>query len=572
VGFANPANLGLLQRSEFRFHWSTEPNRVTGVKDWGVFTGVPHLGFSAQRQEVGALSVTDYRLGLGFGSRASSFGLAYGWSGGDSSGLGRENLLVAGTVMRPASFLSLALTGHFSTGSSSAYEWVGEVGVRPLGTPLLTVFADAAWPKDAALEDVPWSAGASVRVFSGIDITGRYFDSESFTVGLVFNLGGTGVSGQSHFDSNQEYAYQNWGIRVGGLRTGLATSSLNRNRYYVPIETRGTVRYLKYSLFDRGGKRFYEILDDIVTAQSDPRVALIAVNLSGTKMAPEHAWEIREALADAKRAGKTVLVYLDYAGMTGYHLASVADHIVMDTQGMLTLPGYMLNRTYMRGSLEKLGLKFDEWRYFDYKSAAEPLVRDDMSDADREQNQAFVDDWYEQTRSDVMAGRNMSAERFDGLINDQVLFTPDSAKSAGLVDTLARWSDLGALIPRLTSKRLKPLSPNGVLQRAQVDDQWGEQPRVAVVYALSGAGVSQPGSRPARQGGGVSSGLARRRPAGLRSGSGSHEEVQSSQARHRKSGAGGCIRGLLDFHVRRFRAGRPHHRNRVYRCHRWLVV
>ncbi len=132
-----------------------------------------------------------------------------------------------------------------------------------------------------------------------------------------------------------------------------------------------------------------DILNNIQAAIDDPRVAAIAMNLSGMKIYPEHAWEIREELLKARQAGKKVIIFIDAAGMTAYHMASVADKIVLDPEGTIALLGYNLNRTFFKGSLAKLGLGFDEWRFFKYKSAAEVLSRDNMSDADFEQRQDY---------------------------------------------------------------------------------------------------------------------------------------------------------------------------------------
>ncbi|NIV72998.1 MAG: signal peptide peptidase SppA, partial [Calditrichae bacterium] len=108
------------------------------------------------------------------------------------------------------------------------------------------------------------------------------------------------------------------------------------------------------------------------------------------RVLPEHAWEIRQELKEAQDAGKKVIIFIDNAQMTDYHLASVADKIMLDPQGSIMLPGYILGRTYFKGTLDKLGLGFNEWRYFKYKSAAEALSRKDMSEADSLQNQMFV--------------------------------------------------------------------------------------------------------------------------------------------------------------------------------------
>jgi len=483
VGFVNPANLGLLHKPEFRFYWAGEQQETWGFEDWGFYSGLPYLGFSVQSQNLPGGRITDYRLGLGGGSRAASMGIAYGWSSsGDQVG-GREDVLVLGFVSRPGRFFSLGLTGNISL-NSNASEWVGEIGLRPFGAPWFTVFADAAWPSHVGIEDVPWSAGAALRVFPGVSVVGRYFESEAFTVGLTFNIGRSGAITQSHFDNPQELSRQTWGVRVGRLKSGFTTSKLRRSKYYHPVQAQGRVRYLKYRFLDNGTPRFWDILNDIRTATEDHRVAVIAMKVSTLQVAPEHAWEIREALRQAQDAGKKIIVFIDNAGMNGYHLASVADHIVMDPQGMLMLPGYRLNRTYFKGSLAKLGLAFEEWRLFTYKSAAEALSREDMSAADREQNQAFVDDWYEQTRADVTGSRGLSEADWDALIDDRILFMPDSALAAGLVDTVARWSDLDKVVRSLHGRKLRGLGSDGLLKHALISERWGEEPRIALVYGL----------------------------------------------------------------------------------------
>jgi protease-4 len=483
VGFANPANLALLGAPEARFYWSSDLQQMKGFRNWGLYTGLPYLGFSAQGQRSGDAYVTDYRLGLGLGSRAGGVGIAYGWSGGDADSLAGEKQITLSLIGRPARYLSLGLTGNLGL-TSSAYEWVGEVGVRPLGSPLLTLFADAAWQKDVAVDDVPWSAGAAVRLFSGVNVVGRYFKAEAFTIGLTLNFGRSGLFSQSHFDDAQEFAYQTYAIRTGGLRDGLKTSRLSRGRYYVTLQPRGRLRYLKFAFFDERSSRYFELLNDIRRAAEDPRVAAVALSLSGVRMSPEVAWEVREEIKVAQAKSKKVIVYIDQAGMTQYHLASVADYVVMDPVGSVILDGYVLNRTYFKGSLGKLGLAFDEWRYFKYKSAAEALSRTDMSAADREQRQAYVDDWYELTQSDVVASRSVTPAQFDAWINNRVLFTSDSALAAGLVDTLARWSDLGRIMSRVVGHGLRPLGSDGVLANAMKPLNWGTPPRIALVYAI----------------------------------------------------------------------------------------
>jgi protease-4 len=201
------------------------------------------------------------------------------------------------------------------------------------------------------------------------------------------------------------------------------------------------------------------------------------------RIRPENAWEIREQLLTAQKAGKQVLLFIDRPGVTGYHLASVADCIVMDPMGQLILPGYALSRTYVKGTLDKLGLGFDEWRFFKYKSANESFSRENMSDPDRDQLQDYLDDWYENTREAVCSARNIGTAEFDRIIDEEGFILAGRALELSLVDTLARWSDVGDIITARHGKK-KPIANSRLLANQLRKQNWGAGARIAVVYAL----------------------------------------------------------------------------------------
>lgn len=487
LGFANPANLTFLHHPETRFNWSTDGRDQLSLQNWGAFVGFPHFSFAVQRQKFDDVGVTDFRLSTGFGTRAGSFGLAYGWSAGKFDALGREKLITTGTMLRPARFLSLGLIGNFSL-ESSQREGVAEIGIRPFGNSRLTLFADAALQKGTNVSDAPWSAGAALQVVDGVHLLGRYLnfteDDEMVTVGLSVNFGHSSVAAQTHLTDGNDLAFTTYQVRAGGMRPSAIRTVIEKDNGVVPIKMQGTVDYLKFKLFDEDTKRLYKILRDIEAAVDDPRISVIALNLSAMQVRPEHAWEIREELAFARDAGKQVLIFIDNSGMTNYHLASVADYLVLDPQGSLQLPGYALSKTYFKGTLSKLGLGFDEWRFFKYKSAAEPLSRESMSEADSTQLQQFVDDWYALTRSEVCAARGLDETEFDRIIDDEGYILAEQALELGLVDTLARWSGIEGIIGDLTGESKKEIAAEDLYGNALPSKNWGEPPKIAVVYGL----------------------------------------------------------------------------------------
>jgi protease-4 len=491
-GFVNPATYSLLPGFEHQFFWSDEGAQLGSLKRWGLFLGVPHLGFGVihHRQTLplprglnGKASITDYRIALAGGDQAKAFGLGYSWSKGDVDVFPRDNILQLGTIHRPIAHMSLGLVANFALGSSHR-TGILDLAVRPLGTPLVTLFGDAEMSERDRLEDARWGVGGAVELLPGLQLMGKYLDSKAFTLGLSFSLGRSALSAAPHYDDQGELSYTTYGIRGGYSTPNIFDRYLRKEKRYLSLELQGRVAYQKYRFFDEQTHTLRDILSALEGAQEDPRVAGVALNFSGMRISRVLAWEIREKLKEVRRAGKRVVIFVDEGSMTTYHLASVADRIVMDPEGFLFLPGYVAGHTYFRGMLEKLGLGFDEWRFFKYKSAGEAFSREGMSDADREQRQALLDDFYAVVRDDVCASRNVSPRRFDSWIDEKIAFSADMALAEGLVDTLGRWAEAKELIESLMGQGKKMVGSKRLAAREFPSQIWGAKPRIAIVYAL----------------------------------------------------------------------------------------
>jgi len=483
LGYANPANSKMLKNFNMRYYWTANAAGDLNTSNWGFFSAAPGLGFGMVRQRMDSSKITDYNLSLAMGNRQAAMGFSYTWSNGDKSAFNREKLFSVGLLYRPLRQVSVGLVGNFSV-ETSAREGVLELGLRPLGNRRFTVFGDYAIQKNQNIGDAPWSAGAALEILPGVNLTGRYFDSEAFTVGLNVSFGRGHISGQGYFDDNSERSINSFSVGLGDFTPNLFGSVFFKRQAYVAMNLKGRVDYHTYQFFDFDTRRFMDILQDIRNAVNDPRVEVLALNLSAMRVLPEHAWEIREELKTAREAGKKVVIFIDRAGMTLYHLASMADLVMMDPEGSLMLPGYVLGRTYLKGTLDKLGLGFDEWRLFKYKSAAETFSREDFSEADREQTQAYTDDLYDIIKQDVCEGRGFSPEKFDRLINETVYFLAEDARKEGLVDTLCRWSGLKDVVKSVAGKKKMKLPVAMLTEAADAYTEWGRPPEIAVVYGL----------------------------------------------------------------------------------------
>ena len=483
LGWVNPANAFFSRPFEMRLFFRTRDRFRVPPKEWAVFSAGGRFGMGWIRRN-GPQGI-DNALSFNFagGRKSLAYGIGYSWNSGSGSA-GDKKYVTTGLIIRPNKYLSTGLVGHWGLETGDRAGLV-ELAVRPLGEPSLTLFADGALGKQQNIRQALWSVGAVLQMIQGVHLVGRYFDDGQFTVGLKLDLGYGGLLGGARVQKNARPHSQVYGIRIGGFQPGVVDSYFQRRSAYTTLRLKGKTDYLKYLLFPRDDSpRFMDVLQQIRAAAADPRLQVMAVNLSGMAMTPEMAWEIRRALESAREQGKKILTYLDYAGWTTYHLASVGDYILMDPQGSIDMAGIVMGRTYYRHSLEKLGIGFDEWRFFKYKSALESFSRDKMSDADREQRQAYVDDWYETVREEVARSRRIDPARFDAIIDSLGFLMASEALAMGMVDTLLRWSQVEQFLREAFKKPLRRLPIRTIVHRQAYRADWGQPPRIAVVYAL----------------------------------------------------------------------------------------
>ncbi len=486
-GYINPALLTYVEEMETSFTWTDAPDQQGVANQWGVFTGFPRLGFGLIHQELPGEDLKDYRIALSAGNRSTSLGIGYGWSSGQTDFLKRKNLLVVGALVRPSPRLSLGFT--FTTALSiAAREATLDLALRPLGSERLTLFADYAVASKKAGEDAYWSGGASLELVPGLRLIGRYFDNKTLGFGLELGLGRAAFQTQARFDEERNHTFNTHAFRMGAFEPSTLRERLARRPGYLDLNLLGPIRHRRFAFFDQS-RTLVELLALIQRAQDDPRIKGIAINTSGMHINPEMAWELRTKLQDFKEAGKRVVAYVDHADLGKYHFASVADHILLDPAGAITLEGFVAGQTYVKGALEKMGIGFEEWRFFKYKSAAESLSRQDMSPADREQWQALLDDFYHLAREEICRSRGLTPEGFDRLVDEEILFLPQSALEKGLVDQVGRWEQVENFLEQVEGREPNLIDPRAYPRPR--DLTWGKKPHIAIVYALGFCAMDQ---------------------------------------------------------------------------------
>jgi protease-4 len=206
-------------------------------------------------------------------------------------------------------------------------------------------------------------------------------------------------------------------------------------------------RYLELNLNNQTARNFLrssrsqpllDILRVIRQAEGDKNIRGMVLNISHFSADRAVLWELRAALESFKAGGKRICAFISGADLDLYSLASVADKIVMDEQGVLTFLGYVYGRAYLQHTLEKLGVGVRELRYLEYKSAVETFTRDSLSEADRRQYEAYLEDIFSLTRDTLMKARSWTPEEFDTILNEEYLYSARAALDRGLVDRIGR--------------------------------------------------------------------------------------------------------------------------------------
>jgi protease-4 len=491
----NPAAWSTGDRSEAAFWWNDRTSEARSLDNWGLSIGHT-IGFAFNRQTVRSgprtYRLDDYQLGLAWGNRRNHAGIAYRWSQSQTEAIPRQDAVILGVISRPNRWYSLGLAGQLST-ESSARLGVFDLGIRPLGRDWLTLFGDYSLRDGQNIEEGYWGAGVEIRPVPGLHLGVKFRDVSGiddefrYTFNMGVTLSGLGFHAFPGYTEAGDLAKTTYLIRHHPSYRSLPVRSPLRPRSprYVPLNLENKeLTYQNYRWLDNKRVAWLDLAQHLEAIRKADEVHGVCLNLAGLSVRPSLAWELRQKLSELQQAGKEIIIHADRLSMVAYYAASVADRLTLDPQGEVVLPGLSLKRTYWKGMLEKLGIGFQEFRYFTYKSAMERFSHTDMSPADREQIGRMADVVYETVRDAVCQSRRLSGDQFDAIVDDDVLLTASMAKQRGLIDGIGRWSDLEQwLADNREGGHFWQLSPERIGRRYH-EEVWGQPPKIAVVYAL----------------------------------------------------------------------------------------
>ncbi len=174
----------------------------------------------------------------------------------------------------------------------------------------------------------------------------------------------------------------------------------------------------------------------IDAAAADPAIKLIYMNTDGMAISLSNAEELRAALARFRASGKAIVTYAENFSPASYYLASVADKMVLNTNGEAMLMGVSTQAIFVKDLLDKLGIEMQLIRHGKYKSAGEMYIKNAMSEDNRIQTQAMIDGIWNSMADEICASRSFSREQLDGWISNLELSNAQTLLDRNMVDTI----------------------------------------------------------------------------------------------------------------------------------------
>lgn len=421
----------------------------------------------------------------------------------------RAHDLRLGALARPVPWLSIgAVLDHAAqprlAGALLRREWTAGIGVRPLAWsrpsahtlgPRLTLFADAAWREDQALDDPRWRAGADVEVVPGVALQGAFGEDGETRIGLA--LRGRRSAASAHREDCDGCASRNvWTVQTHAAENATVLAGPRERRVAV-IRVGGALgddALGGVSILGGGASQSASgpIHRQLERALEDPLTRGVLVQL-GRLSGMAQVEELRPRIARLRRAGKPVVAYLEYGGTrASLYLAAACDRIVTTPESFWAALGLHAEARYWREALEDWGVRIDRSSHGRYKSAYRNYSVDSTSAADRESIERVLDVAQGLFVDAMLEDRRLTPDRLMPALDGRS-WRARELQALGVIDSVGYRDDALRILGELAGLGRKPRTVN--LAATPVERrEWRVPRRIAIVYASGGIASGASGS------------------------------------------------------------------------------
>jgi len=237
--------------------------------------------------------------------------------------------------------------------------------------------------------------------------------------------------------------------------------------------------------------RLRDLIKAVELASTDGKISQMLLDLReliSIGMASSN--ELQQAIAAFRASGKKVYALGSFMDQAQYGLAGSADEVWLEQDGLVWLDGFASYRNYYKDGLDKLKVDINLFRVGEFKSASEPYIRNDMSDADKQARQFLLDDLWQQYLATLAQQRGIPISVLDETVNSYSAAVQAAdgnmdqlAIDLGLADRVLSRPEMRAELANTGSSdgdgSFRRIGFQDYLQRRQSGDS--EQDRIAVI-------------------------------------------------------------------------------------------
>ena len=221
-------------------------------------------------------------------------------------------------------------------------------------------------------------------------------------------------------------------------------------------------------------------------AAQDPDIKFIYLTNCAYSSGLAYMEELRGALERFRASGKPVIAYGQNFSLGGYYLASVADKIYSDEFASNNILGVSTTIFFLKDILNRFGVEMQLIRHGKYKSAGEQFIADNISEANREQNQAMVDALWQTVRDGICRSRGITPDALDRMVNNLELNTAEHMLNAGLIDGVYTVNEMEDQLRMLSgAEKIKDVKMITLdkYAKARLKTDYKVKDKIAVIYA-----------------------------------------------------------------------------------------
>jgi protease-4 len=232
-----------------------------------------------------------------------------------------------------------------------------------------------------------------------------------------------------------------------------------------------------------------DILENLEKASKDPNIDGIFLDMETVPAGMAALEEIRDKMMAFKESGKFIISYANNYDQKGYYLASLADEIYLNPEGMILFKGLHAQLMFFKGLLEKIDVDMQILRGPDnkFKSAVEPLMLEKMSEANREQFETLLNSAWRQMLMDISDSRNISIGDLNKIADKLELTSADNALEYNFIDGIMYRDELIDMLKEKTGRedddKVRSISFGKYTKAKDRKERKMTKNKVAVIFA-----------------------------------------------------------------------------------------